>query len=75
MKQVIYFLFSMLLFLSISCNKGEDISFEETPYYLGYFEGKVNSQDISIANQSNSHSFIDHGNFWQLFSRSRWFWD
>ena len=60
MKQVIYFLFSMLLFLSISCNKGEDISF-----YLGYFEGKVNSQDISIANQSNSHSFIDHGNFWQ----------
>ena len=58
MKQVIYFLFSMLLFLSISCNKGEDISFEETPYYLGYFEGKVNSQDISIANQSNSHSFI-----------------
>ena len=55
----------MLLFLSISCNKGEDISFEETPYYLGYFEGKVNSQDISIANQSNSHSFIDHGNFWQ----------
>ena len=65
MKQVIYFLFSMLLFLSISCNKGEDISFEETPYYLGYFEGKVNSQDISIANQSNSHSFIDHGNFWQ----------
>ena len=38
---------------------------EETPYYLGYFEGKVNSQDISIANQSNSHSFIDHGNFWQ----------
>ena len=65
MKQVNYFLFSMLLFLSISCNKGEDISFEETPYYLGYFEGKVNSQDISIANQSNSHSFIDHGNFWQ----------
>ena len=26
MKQVIYFLFSMLLFLSISCNKGEDIA-------------------------------------------------
>ena len=55
MKQVIYFLFSMLLFLSISCNKGEDISFEETPYYLGYFEGKVNSQDISSKEIGRAH--------------------
>ncbi len=65
MAGFIFSLFILLLFSFVSCDKDEDTSFEETPYYLGYFEGKVNSQDISIANQSNSHSFIDHGNFWQ----------
>ena len=64
MAGFIFSLFILLLFSFVSCDKDEDTSFEETPYYLGYFEGKVNSQDISIANQSNSHSFIDHGNFW-----------
>lgn len=61
MAGFIFSLFILLLFSFVSCDKDEDTSFEETPYYLGYFEGKVNSQDISIANQSNSHSFIDHG--------------
>ena len=34
---------------------------KETPYYLGYFEGAVNGQDISIRNKSASWRYIDAG--------------
>lgn len=47
----------------VSCDKDEDVSFEETPYYLGYFEGIVDDQDMSIINQSGYGCVIDHGNF------------
>ena len=42
MAGFIFSLFILLLFSFVSCDKDEDTSFEETPYYLGYFEGKVN---------------------------------
>ena len=56
MRYLIYFSLFLLQLAFISCEKEEIIEDtpKETPYYLGYFEGAVNGQDISIRNKSAS---------------------
>lgn len=39
MRRIICVLLSVFSLSFVSCDKDEDVSFEETPYYLGYFEG------------------------------------
>ena len=53
MRYLIYFSLFLLQLAFISCEKEEIIEDtpKETPYYLGYFEGAVNGQDISIRNR------------------------
>ena len=65
MRRIICVLLSVFSLSFVSCDKDEDVSFEETPYYLGYFEGIVDDQDMSIINQSGYGCVIDHGNFWE----------
>ena len=61
MRYLIYFSLFLLQLAFISCEKEEIIEDtpKETPYYLGYFEGAVNGQDISIRNKSASWRYID----------------
>ena len=63
MRYLIYFSLFLLQLAFISCEKEEIIEDtpKETPYYLGYFEGAVNGQDISIRNKSASWRYIDAG--------------
>ena len=61
MRRIICVLLSVFSLSFVSCDKDEDVSFEETPYYLGYFEGIVNDQDMSIINQSGYGCVIDKG--------------
>lgn len=67
-----YFSLFLLQLAFISCEKEEIIEDtpKETPYYLGYFEGAVNGQDISIRNKSASWRYIDAG-FYSEVRRGR----
>ena len=69
MRYLVYFSLFLLQLAFISCEKEEIIEDtpKETPYYLGYFEGTVNGQDISIRNKSASWRYIDAG-FYEIMS-------
>ena len=73
MRYLIYFSLFLLQLAFISCEKEEIIEDtpKETPYYLGYFEGAVNGQDISIRNKSASWRYIDAG-FYSEVRRGEW---
>lgn len=52
MKYINYFTALLFVFSLISCeNKDEPEVPEEYPYYFGYFDGKVNNQQISLKNE------------------------